>query len=411
MKDEIKRIMRLVQEGKLSPEDAAELIEAFSDAPSEPEAEEPAPKEKAGEPEAGEPKTDEKSTEGSSTDPFSRFIGSVERITKDVATSVDWKDIARQIRTGVNKGAEAIKTAVDEASKGKNPWGSVFGSQVKRHFELPLDIPTGRIFRLEGVTANVTVEGGHDIGSITIDASFRAFNEEEAKAIADRYMPVLEESETFVAFRNSENDNLQADITVKLPAGTPVEVRVTSGDIRVSRTSSSVRASSTSGDVHLSDLDGTAEVTVSSGNVTIADAKASVMTVESKSGDMLLTNVSGVINVRTSSGDIRAIRCPARTFSAEAASGDISLDISQPVEGAINIRTVSGDVSLEIPDGSDARVSLSTLRGAVATTLALTDEVIEGLTITGRLGEGSGSIDVSAVNGSVSLGLRDVSQD
>jgi len=30
MKEEITRIMRLVQEGKLSPEDAAELIDAFT---------------------------------------------------------------------------------------------------------------------------------------------------------------------------------------------------------------------------------------------------------------------------------------------------------------------------------------------------------------------------------------------
>ena len=36
MKEETRRIMKLVQEGKLSPEDAAELIEAFSDAPDEP---------------------------------------------------------------------------------------------------------------------------------------------------------------------------------------------------------------------------------------------------------------------------------------------------------------------------------------------------------------------------------------
>ncbi|MFM9874093.1 MAG: SHOCT-like domain-containing protein, partial [Fimbriimonadaceae bacterium] len=36
MKDEVRRIMQLVKDGKLSPEDAAELIEAFQDAPDEP---------------------------------------------------------------------------------------------------------------------------------------------------------------------------------------------------------------------------------------------------------------------------------------------------------------------------------------------------------------------------------------
>jgi hypothetical protein len=81
--------------------------------------------------------------------------------------------------------------------------------------------------------------------------------------------------------------------------------------------------------------------------------------------------------------------------------------MAEPVMGAMNVRTVSGDARVFVPDGSDCHVMLSTLRGSVSSTLELADLNQESLTITGKLGQGSGSIDISAVNGDVHLGLVD----
>ena len=203
----------------------------------------------------------------------------------------------------------------------------------------------------------------------------------------------------------------RADVVIRTKTGVPVEAKITSGEVKVFKTGGSVRISSVSGDVEVREVEGTVEVNVVSGDVRIEDAKASILTVESKSGDIHLTKVSGSLNVRTSSGDVMARNCSARTFSVEAASGDVDLDISQPVEGAINVRTVSGSIKIDVPDGSDARVMLSTLRGSVSTSIELLDETQEKLTINGRLGEGSGSIDASAVNGDVHLGLRASGRD
>ncbi len=405
MKEEITRIMKLVQEGKLSPEDAAELIEAFGGSKEEPTSEESDATEASVD--EAEPKGDAKTGE----DPFSRLIGGIEKIGKDVSTSINWKDIADQVRSGVNKGAEAIKIAMDDAAKGRGPFSSVFGHQTKRHYDLPLDVPEGKILRLEGISGNVFVEGGHEIGSVSIDATFRAYNEEEAQKAADRYLPLLEENDQSVSLRHGETEKLTADVVIRTKTGVPVEAKITSGEVKVFKTGGSVRISSVSGDVEVREVEGTVEVNVVSGDVLIEDAKASILTVESKSGDIHLTKVSGSLNVRTSSGDVMARNCSARTFSVEAASGDVDLDISQPVEGAINVRTVSGSIKIDVPDGSDARVMLSTLRGSVSTSIELLDETQEKLTINGRLGEGSGSIDASAVNGDVHLGLRDSGSD
>ena len=62
--------------------------------------------------------------------------------------------------------------------------------------------------------------------------------------------------------------------------------------------------------------------------------------------------------------------------------------------------------SASIADGSDCRVSLSTLRGDVTTALKLEDEAKSDQRITGRLGSGKGSLDVSAVTGNVTLEMH-----
>src|SRR5689334_9832060 len=125
MKEETKRIMKLVQEGKLSPDDAAELIEAFNDAPDEPH--------ENGAAESASATTGAATETGPKTeDPFSRLIGSIEKIGKDAAKNVNWNDIADQVRQGVGKGVEAIKNAAEEAKKGGG-FAVIFGSsQTKR---------------------------------------------------------------------------------------------------------------------------------------------------------------------------------------------------------------------------------------------------------------------------------------
>ncbi|MEX2242449.1 MAG: DUF4097 family beta strand repeat-containing protein [Fimbriimonadaceae bacterium] len=328
-------------------------------------------------------------------------------MAKDVAGSVDWKDIATQVRSNAEKARDAVKKATDDARRGKGPFGTIFGSHESKTVELPLDVPKGKILRIEGEAGDVRVTGGAESGSVTATATFRAHSADEAKAKAELYTPVLEESDQFVLLRQPEGSDFSVDLEIYVPDGVPVEVRMQSGSVRVIDTRSSCRVIGRSGDVTVKGLDGTVDVSLYSGNVRIEDTKASVMTVETKSGDVKLIGVQGVMNVRTSSGDVRVVNGRGRTLSIEAAAGNVSVEMAEPVKGAMNVRTVSGDARVYVPDGSDCQVMLSTLRGSVSSTLDMKDLNQESLTITGKIGRGSGSIDISAVNGDVHLGLVD----
>ncbi|MBS1709583.1 MAG: DUF4097 family beta strand repeat protein [Armatimonadetes bacterium] len=403
MKEETVRIMKMVQEGKISPEDAAELLDAFGEAPeAEHQGSEP-PKEEAKQEEKEEEKKE-------SNDVFGSFFGAIDHLTKDVAKNVNWQEIANTVRKGVDKGVEAVKQVADDATKGRGGWANVFGQQADRVVELPLSVPSGKVLKIEGAHGDIKVEADGAVGSVKVAARFKGYTEAEAKELADKYMPVLEEGQDFVVLRHNVTDRLSADVHAKVPEGTVVEIRSSSGDVEVIGTKAGVRVTASSGDVKLYGVAGSVEVNSQSGDVEFESSSCNMVTVESKSGDVRLSEVTGLLNVRSASGEVELSRCSGRTVSVEASTGDISVDLVAPVEGAVNLRSVRGDVTLEISDGSDCRVHISTLKGEVAVKgLELQDENRDKLVVTGRLGNGSGTIDMSAVTGDVTLALRDAS--
>lgn len=398
MKEDIRRIMQLVKEGKLSPEDAAELIEAFQEAPEESASVE-------------EPAVDSAATQveepanTSTEDPFSKLIGAVEQMAKDVAQNTNWKEISGQIRQGVGKGVDAIKEAAQDAKRGRGPLGGIFAAQVTRTIELPLQVPEGGQFVIDSANGNIHVEGGHPIGSVTIEASFRGYTAEEAEQLAERFMPSLEESDHTVTLRQLEPSGVTADISVKLAKGVPLTIKVASGDVTVQDTFAGVVARSSSGDVKIAGASGSIEVSSASGDVRVSHSSGRSVTVETKSGDVILDAIQAPATVRTASGDVTLYSHRGQPISVEAASGGITADLGEPLSGKVSLRTVSGDITLHVADGGNADVTLATLRGEVRCQLPLEDSTVESHKVSGRMGTGGGSLDVSAVNGDIFVAL------
>ncbi|MBL8064623.1 MAG: DUF4097 family beta strand repeat protein [Chthonomonadaceae bacterium] len=390
--------MKLVQEGKLSPDDAAELIDAFSDSPNT------RPNESTHEDSDGVKKGEKYE------DHFGRFISSIEKIGKDVAKNVNWNDIAVQVRQGVNKGADAIKQAVDDAKKGGG-FSLFFGSTQTKRVQLPLQVPEGKTLRIETRDGDIEIIGGQETGSLTIDASFRSYDEVEAKNQADTYTPVLEEGDHYVSFRQPEGTNVTTDVSIKIPAGVPVELKLTSGDVTVVDTVAPVKIEGSSGNVKIKNAKGAVQVSERSGSVCLEEVEATILSVETRSGDISVRDSGGVVELKTSSGNVALKKMRAKALSVEAASGNVDADLCQPVTGSVNVTAVTGNVHMGIVENCDCRVNLNTLRGTVASSVPLLDETIVEGRVTGQLGSGLGQLDVSVVTGNVSFEIRDSSAD
>jgi DUF4097 and DUF4098 domain-containing protein YvlB/polyhydroxyalkanoate synthesis regulator phasin len=395
VREEIKRISKLVAEGKLSPEDAADLIDAFY--ASEKTAE-TATEEKRDVPPP--PPT------GAVKDPFKSIVDSIEKMTKEGLDAVNWPEVSKQARDSAKKGLEALKGGIDEISKGKVNLGWLT-TQESREVTLPLAVPTGKTLKVENASGNVKIVGGFDVGTVTANAHFKGATLDDARAKAEAYTLIIEESDHMVLIRQPDVSGLSVDLEIQLAGSAPIELRVESGDLSVLDTRAGCRIHSRSGNLHLRGLNGPIEITADSGDISVEDSTTPSLAIENKSGDVVLRGVVGNINARTASGDVRTSASHGKVVAVESVSGDVVVDLDQPLAGNVSVRTVSGNSRIGLCDGSDARVSLSTLRGSVACSLPLEDEARAEQRITGRLGAGTGSLDVSAVTGDINLEMRD----
>jgi Putative adhesin len=386
MRDEVKRICKLVADGKLSPEDAAEMIAAFEKQ------------------EAGTGTTPPPPPPGA--DPFKNLMDAVDRLAREGKDSVDWNEFSRNAKESAKKGINILRDGLDEIAKGKINlnW---FSGQETREIALSFDPGIGKVLRVENACGGVKIVGGAATTGVVAKAKFKGATAEDAKLRAEGFVLVIEESDHLVFIRQADVSGLALELEISIAESMPVEVRVEAGDVRVLQTGSSGRVTSRSGIVELKGLNGLVEVSSDNSAISIEDCATPSLTIENKSGDMRLTRVIGNINARTANGNVRLASSHGKVIAVESVSGDVSADIDVPITGSVNIRTVSGDAVIGLCDGSDARVSLSTLRGVVTCSVELEDEAKADQRITGRLGSGSGALDVSAVTGNITVEIRD----
>lgn len=406
MRDEVKRILKLVQEGKLSADDAYDLIEAFENSPEE----EPA---KVGATGANEPPPSPGATAGSSNagsggvdtgkDVFKSLVEAIEKLGKDAANAVNWQDVAKQARESAHKAADTIKSGFEQARKGGG--FGFFGACESREVSLPLSVPENKVLRIENPCGDIRIKGGFDVGSVTANARFRGIGE-DAREKAAAYTLIIEENESSVLIKQPDVTGISVDLDIQLASASGIEIRSESGDVEVSDTKAGCRVFTKSGDVHVKGLNGQIEISAQSGSLTVEDSTAPSVQLDNKSGDIVLRRVTGSANLRTTSGDIGIRDCEMKTLAVDGVSGDVDVDLRTPITGAVSIRTVSGNTLIAVPDGSDCRVGLKTLKGHVSCAIPLHEEARAEGQVTGKLGEGKGTLDVSAVTGDISLEMH-----
>lgn len=401
MRDEITRINKLVAEGKLSPEDAADLIEAFyagqanrigETAPPPPPPSSPPPP----------PPVDDPFSEERIKESVRGFVTGVEKLIKEGTDS----DAYRQAKDAAKKGVDVLRQGIDDLSRGKVTLGSILNGSEGRETVLPLAIKPGQSLRVENCCGGVRVVGGQAASSVLAKAQFRAASPQDAKVRAEGFQLTVEETDHLLLVRQPDTVGLTLDLEIALDQAMPIEVRVEQGAIVLTNTGSSARIQSRLGEVTLTGLNGVVEVNNDNGTVRVYKTESPSLTVESKSGDVYLSEVSGTVNARTASGDISVDSSHGKVIALESVGGDVTVDLDRPPSGNVNVRTVSGQATVRICEGGDARVSLSTLRGMVTCDLPLENEAVTPQRVTGVIGSGAGSIDVSAVTGDVTLARR-----
>ncbi|MBC8136649.1 MAG: DUF4097 family beta strand repeat protein [Fibrella sp.] len=191
----------------------------------------------------------------------------------------------------------------------------------------------------------------------------------------------------------------------------PARVRRASLDLKVFVPSGQppfkISLMSPSGDVSARSIKNAAVVLATQSGDARAMEIAGDVAADTASGDIAVEGVLGSVSVGTASGDIEAVRLSGATFRASTQSGDVRL--SDGTVPTVNVETVSGDLFLSHLAGRTARAR--TVSGDITATEVTFDGEAAFDTVSGTLEFApksplkSSSIKLAAVSGDIEARL------
>jgi hypothetical protein len=181
----------------------------------------------------------------------------------------------------------------------------------------------------------------------------------------------------------SWNRRGHANVELRVPRGTRVEVTAANGKVCVSELANGVRVRSSNVAVRVEDVVGDVEIHASNAR-------------------LLCAGVRGRLLARTSNGKIEVERHRG-ALDASSSNGLIHAVIEE-LAGPIVMATSNGKIALELPEQVDADVNLRVDNGVIRNQRSLCRCTrSSGGRLTGQLGRGGTPIKLRTSNGSISL--------
>ena len=261
--------------------------------------------------------------------------------------------------------------------------------------EATTTVSSGGILRIKNTLGSIEAQGA-DVPEVRVAGVLKVWAADEAAARE------AAEGVTLVVEPGADG----ATISVRHPD----RMRRTVLDLKVFVPQSGARLSliSLAGDVTARNLAGGSAVVLATQT---GDARASELVgdvaVETASGEIVVEGVVGNVGASSASGDIKAIRVSGQNFRASTQSGDIM--ISESAVASASIETVSGDARVKALTGRSLRVR-AVSGDAVAEDCLFSDEVhmdtVSGyLSATPKSPLSSGSMTLVTVSGDANLRL------
>lgn len=215
-----------------------------------------------------------------------------------------------------------------------------------------------------------------------------------------------------------------ADLKIAVPAGRQIEVYLAVGKLSATNVRGDLRLDASSADVSATGTVGPLVVDVGSGGVTVRDVQGEV-TVDTGSGDVDATNVRGdvlridtgsgaatvsqartrVLDIDTGSGKIEVSGATAERVRLDTGSGSVRCELaSNPT--SLDVDTGSGSVTLTLPPSYGAILEIETGSGGIDVDFPVEARRFRSDHLTGRIGDGRGTLRVDTGSGSVRIVRR-----
>lgn len=383
MDDHVSRILKMLEEGKITANEAQTLIAALKT--------EPPPTSSTTSTSSGSRTETRTEAGGQKPDPararsfefqwnqkkgFPLDLSGLSKQISDAVKKIDPERIVREAREGMARGGKRFNQRFRgfgffmdlEDGRPENTLGQPTARAAE---SLDFDIGAGSNVQVENNWGSISVFGGGEKVVLEYDKEAWASSDEEAAAR-------LEELKVEAGLHAPEGGSPRLEVRVTAPEGWhdgvanlrlhvpesvnlklatvfgdtrventtgPVEVHAISGMVTLDRLSGEVNAEGISGEMRATNISGPLHLASKSGNVT-ADNLSRGGAIAGVSGDLNVTNVEGGrLEAKSVSGDVfvsKAGKQQPVDITMESVSGHLKLE---DAKGNITLKTVSGHVS------------------------------------------------------------------
>jgi len=139
-------------------------------------------------------------------------------------------------------------------------------------------------------------------------------------------------------------------------------------------------------------------------NFTIQVPEQTNLNLRSTNGHVAASDIEGEIILKTTNGGIEADHLKG-SVDANTTNGSVSINITQfSRQDRVDLNTTNGSIKLYLPSEVKAEVKASTVNGSIQTDFPLTVQgKISRKRLNGEINGGGGLIELSTVNGSISI--------
>ncbi len=193
-----------------------------------------------------------------------------------------------------------------------------------------------------------------------------------------------------------DNQELDVQYTVKVPASFNLDLHTSGGNIDVSDVDGRLEGETSGGDLDLASLKGHVRMSTSGGNVKVQKSDGDVY-VETSGGSMTGDLITGTIHMETSGGNIDLRECDGKLY-ASTSGGNIR--VSMKDNKGINLSTSGGNVTVDLPKTVRGDVSAEASGGDVSCDLDFSGKIKEGR-MNGKINGGGDLIKLQTSGGDI----------
>jgi DUF4097 and DUF4098 domain-containing protein YvlB len=251
---------------------------------------------------------------------------------------------------------------------------------------------------IENISGSIVVEGWdknevHVTGTLGEDVEELEFKASGRKTRVEVKYP-----------RKTKNIDEGADLVIKVPAGSRVEVECVSAPVTVTGVRGEIYASSISGDVEVSGRCEAVTAETISGEVRV-DVDAPRVSAESISGTVSAKGKVAEVTAGVVSGEIDLVFEQYTDLEVEAVSGTITVSGDLAKGAKIDIEVHSGDITLEVPGSVSAEFRIDTFSGDIDNDFGheanKTSKYTPGKELEFTVGDGGARVRINTFSGDV----------